>query len=158
MRTEPLTINGLAGPVVLESGFWANRYTITVGGRPALRTGRGRYSLPTANGGMVPAQLRGGFLDAYPSLEINGVKHRTGPPTPVMLRVLALVPLVLVSGGMVGGLIGALGLMLNMAVARLSVSAVLKALMMLGILVVAVVTWSVAATGIKLAIDAAVTG
>jgi hypothetical protein len=96
--------------------------------------------------------VRGGFLDAYPTLNINGVKHRTGPPVPLTLRVLALVPIVLVGfGGLVGGLIGALGVMVNMAIARLPVSAVLKALLMLGVLAVAVAVWIVVAGAIGLA-------
>jgi hypothetical protein len=153
VRTKPLEIQGLAGPVILESGFFANKYAVTVGGRPATRTGRGRYALPAAGGGAVEATVRGGFLDAYPTLEINGVKHRTGPPVPMTLRVLAWVPIVLVGfGGLLGGLIGALGVMVNMAIARVPISAVLKALLMLGVLVVAVVAWAVVAGAIGLAL------
>jgi hypothetical protein len=153
VRTEPLVIAGLAGPVVLAFGFLGTKFSITVGGRPATRTGRGRYSLPAAGGGAVEATVRSGLLDAYPTLEIDGVKHRTGPMVPLPLRVLALVPIVLVGfGGLVGGLIGALGVMVNMAIARLPASAVVKALLMLGVLVVTVVVWIVVAGAIGLAI------
>jgi len=63
--------------------------------------------------------VRGGFLDAFPTLEINGVKHRTGPPTPLALRILAVVPIALVAvGGPFGALIGVVGVAVNMAVAR----------------------------------------
>jgi hypothetical protein len=153
VRTEPLAINGLIGPIVLESGFFANNYSITVGGRPATRTGRGRYSLPAVGGGTVEATVRGGFLDAYPTLEINGVKHRTGPKVPVPLRALAWVPIVLLGlGGLVGGLIGALGVMVNMVIARRPASAVLKTVLMLAVLGVAVVSWIVVAGAIRAAI------
>jgi hypothetical protein len=153
MRTEPLAIQGLAGAVVLTSGFLSNKYSITVGGLPATQTGRGRYSLPAAGGGTVEATVRSGFADPYPTLEINGVKHRSGPPVPLALRVLALIPILLIGfGGLLGGLIGALGVMVNLAVASLPRSAVVKALLMLGVLVVVVVAWIVVAGAIGLAI------
>jgi hypothetical protein len=153
MRTEPLVIGGLAGPVVLESSFLASRYTVTVGGQQANRTGRGRYELPAAAGGTVQAMIRGGFLDIYPTLEINGIKHRTGPAAPLVLRVLALVPLVLIGlGGAVGGLIGVLGVMVNMAVGRLQIHAVLRALLMIGVLGAAVGAWTVVAAAISTAL------
>jgi hypothetical protein len=147
VRTEPLMIAGLAGPVVVESPFWANRFLITVGGQPATRTGRGRYSLPGAGGGVREAIVRGGFLDMYPTLEINGVRHRTGPVTPLPLRALALLPIaLLLLGGVLGGIIGALGVAVNRTVARLPVHAVVKALLMVCVLAVAAVVWvSVAA-------------
>src|SRR5215510_9151918 len=155
MRTKPLTVTGLAGPVVLESAFFANRYSITVGGQPATRIGRGRYVLPTVGGGMVEARVRGGFFDAWPSLEINGVAHRTGPSTPVALRALAWVPVVLLfAGGALGGVIGMLAVAVNMAIARLAWSAAGRALVMIAILAIAVMMWIVAATGLNLAIAA----
>ena len=153
MRTEPLVIGGLAGPVVLESSFFANKYSVTVGGQQATRTGRGRYELPAAAGGTVQAMIRGGFLDVYPTLVINGIKHRTGPAAPLVLRVLALLPLVLIGlGGAVGGLIGALGMMVNMAVGRLQIPAVLRALLMIGVLGVAVGAWTAVASAINAAL------
>jgi hypothetical protein len=153
MRTEPLAIQGLAGPVVLTSGFLSNKYSVTVGGLPATHIGRGRYSLPAAGGGTVEATVRSGFADPYPTLEINGVKHRSGPPVPLALRVLALVPIALIGfGGLLGGLIGGLGVMANLAVASQPRSAVVKALLMLGVLVVAVVVWIVVAAAIGLAV------
>jgi len=90
--------------------------------------------------------VSGGFLDAYPTLEINGVKHRTGPAVPVLLRILALVPIFLIGvGGALGGVIGAVGVALNMAIARLVLPSAVKALLMAGVLIVAAVTWYAAA-------------
>jgi hypothetical protein len=139
MRTAPLSVAGLAGPVVLESFFFAGQYTVTVGGRTATRIGRGRYALPTAGGATVEARVRRAFFDIWPSLEINGVRHPTGPPTPVELRVLAWLPLLLVCcGGPVGGLIGALAVPVNLAVARLVAPTRGKLLMMIGVSAAAV--------------------
>jgi len=152
VRSEPLAIRGLAGPVVVEANNFTGRYTVTVGGRPAPRIGRARYALPAAGGGTVKAVVRGGFFDPYPSLEINGLKHRTGPPVPMPLRILALVPIVLVGFGALGGLIGAFGVIANLAVARLPQSPLVKALLMLGVLALAVVTFAVLASAIRQAI------
>ncbi|HEY3010753.1 MAG TPA: hypothetical protein VGJ63_22210 [Micromonosporaceae bacterium] len=150
MRTEPLTIGGLAGPSVVSTNGLSGRYRITVGGHPASRIGRSRYALAVADGGMVEARVRGGFLDAYPSLEINGATHRTGPPTPLALRALALSPIgLLLLGGLLGGLVGGLGAATNFAVARSRVPTAVKALLMLVVLAAVVVTWAILATAIQ---------
>jgi hypothetical protein len=146
-------IPGLAGPVVLESSFLSGRYTITAGGSPAARVGRKRYALPTTGSGTVEATLSGGFFDAYPTLTINGVKHRTGPPVPIVMRVLAVFPIALVFlGGLLGGLIGAIGWAVNMSILRLGLPAAVKALLMLVVLVATYLTWAAVATAIAQAI------
>jgi hypothetical protein len=142
-----MTIRGLAGPVVLEAGLFSFRYTITVGGQPATRVGGRRYALPAAGGGTVEAAVRGSFLDPYPTLEVNGVKHRTGPSVPIALRALALVPILLVGiGGGLGAVIGILGIAGNMAIARTRMSSLVKALLMVWVLVVAFAVWYVVAS------------
>jgi hypothetical protein len=82
-----------------------------------------------------------GFADPYPSVEVNGVRHRTGPNVPIVLRALALLPFLLVAGGVLGGLIGALGFIANLAVARTRIRSVVKSLIMIGISMVAFVVW-----------------
>jgi len=144
VRSEPLNIAGLAGPVVVESPFFASRYTVTAGGFPATHIGRKRYALPAAGGGTVETTVSGGFFDAYPTLMVNGVKHRTGPPVPMALRIMAVVPIFIVAlGGFLGGMIGALGWAVNMAILRLTLPSAVKVLLMLGVLVVAFLTWSI---------------
>jgi hypothetical protein len=82
------------------------------------------------------------------------VKHLTGPPTPLALRVLSLIPFALVIlGGAVGGLVAALGVLVNLAVVRQPLSTVVKALVMVGVLVAAVVVWVIVAGAIRLAIS-----
>lgn len=154
MRTEPLTIPGLAGPVVVESAFFANRYTITAGGIPATRVARNTYALPAAGSGTVQTTVSGGFFDAYPTLTINGVRHRTGPPVPLVMRILAVFPMVVVfAGGALGGVVGALGWAVNMAILRLTMSWAVKALLMLTIAVAAYLTWYLLASAIVGAIN-----
>jgi hypothetical protein len=146
VRSEPLTIPGLAGPVVVDLNSFTGRTAVTVNGQPVPRIGRRVYALPAAGGGTVNAEVRPGVLDPFPSLQINGVKHRTGPQIPIALRILTFVPILLVGvGGLVGGLIGALGMIGNLAIARLSLPSVVKALLMLVVLGVAVVVWVIVA-------------
>lgn len=122
---------------------------------PAPRTGGRRYALSAAAGGAVEATVRTAFADPYPTVEINGVPHRTGPAIPILLRALVLLPILLVAvGGALGGLIGALGVGANLAVARTRIPPAAKAAAMLGVAVVATVVW----LAVALAIGAAVTG
>ena len=104
MQTEPLTVAGLAGPVVVTTNSFTGRNTVTVGGQPAALIARRRYALPAANGRTVEGTVSARFFDPYPTLELNGVRHRTGPEVPVALRILALVPIALAG---LGGLVGA---------------------------------------------------
>jgi hypothetical protein len=153
VRSEPLTIPGLAGPVVIDSNSFTGRIAVSVNGQAVPRIGRGMYALPTAGGETVPAEVRPSFFDPFPSLQVNGVKHRTGPEVPLALRILAFVPIVLVGlGGLVGGLIGASGVIGNLAIARLPLPAVVKALLMVVVLGVAVLVWLIVASAIAAAV------
>ena len=152
MRYGPATINGIAGPVVVDTNIWSGRHTISVAGRSVPRVGRGTYALPAAAGGTVNAKVHGALLDAYPTLEIRGVKHRTGPATPMALRMLALLPVVGIIGGLIGALLGALGVVANMAIARTSMTSAVKALLMLGVLVLVAVVYVIVATVLQSAV------
>lgn len=152
MRTEPLTVASLAGPVVVESRFLSEKYSIVVGGQLGKRTGRGNYVLPAAGGGTIDARLRGGLLNAYPTLEVNGVKHRTGPATPLALRILGLLPIALIGvGGIIGGLIGGVSVAVNMAITRLDKSTAVKTLLMIGVLAIAGIAWVLVAAALTAA-------
>ena len=151
VNTEPLSIAGVAGPVVVTTNAFWGRPAVTVGGLPASRIGKGRYALPATSGGSVEATVRSRFADTYPTVEVAGEQHRTGPKVPAILQVLAILPIALVAlGGALGGLIGALGVVANLAVARTRVPAAVKALIMLGI--------GAAAFAVVLAVAAAVSG
>lgn len=136
MRTEPIHINGLAGPVVVATQT-LGAARIMVGESNATRTRRNRYLLPAVDGTLVDAKLSGGMFDPWPSIEIAGVKHRTGPPVPVLLQILIALPFVLVlglRGGLIGGVIGGVALVTNMTIARGRQSTPVKALLMLCVL------------------------
>jgi hypothetical protein len=140
---------------VVTVNSFTGKGSITVGERPAARNGRHTFLLPTANGGTVEGRLRTNVLDPHPRIDIAGVTHRTGPPVPVLLRVLALFPLALVAvGGLVGGAVGAAGFIGNLGISRGSQPTGVKALLMVVVLVVAVTAWVIVAAAIAAAIDA----
>jgi hypothetical protein len=144
VRTEPVDIEGLAGPVVVTVNRLTGKPSITVGGHPATRIRRATYTLPTADGGTVAARLRTSLADPYPIIEIAGVKHRTGPSVPLALRVLALLPIALVAvGGAIGGAIGVVGVIGNLAILRGARSAAVNAVLLIVVLVAAVVAWTI---------------
>lgn len=144
VNTEPISIDGVAGPIVVTTNAFRARPVVTVSGVPAPRTGGHQYALPAAGGGAVEATVRSAFADPYPTVEVNGVRHRTGPSVPAALRVLTLLPILLMVavGGALGGLIGALGFVVNVgAVTRIRTPTAVKALIMVGVSAVAFVLW-----------------
>ncbi|MCL2586230.1 MAG: hypothetical protein FWE35_27675 [Streptosporangiales bacterium] len=154
MQTEPIAIDGVAGPVVVTPSFWG-RPSITVWGQPVPRTGR-QYALPAADGGTVEATVRGGFADAYPTVEVNGVPYRTGPKPPVALQILTMVPILLIAiGGAIGGVIGVLGVAANLSVARTRMSVAGKTFAMIGVIVVAAVVFFAIAAALSAAVGQA---
>ncbi|MFC7548160.1 hypothetical protein [Plantactinospora sp. GCM10030261] len=137
MRTPEVVIEGLAGPLIVDVTAFGGPPTVCVSGEPVPRV-QDTYLLPLANGGQVAGRLRRYALDPYPTIEIDGEKHRTGPAVPVGLRILALLPLALVGlGGLVGGLFGIAGLASNMIILRKSWPVVTRAAAMAGVLAVA---------------------
>jgi hypothetical protein len=152
--TDPISIAGVAGPVVVDTSPFLGLRAVRVGGLPAQRIGRGTYALPSLSGGAIHARVRASFADPYPTVEVNGVRHRTGPVVPLALRVLALLPIALVAiGGLLGGVVGALASVANVAVARTPIPAIVKALIMLVVGVVAFVVLVLLATALRIAIS-----
>ncbi|SCL33723.1 hypothetical protein GA0070624_4806 [Micromonospora rhizosphaerae] len=137
MRTEPIQIDGLAGPVVVTAPNFRPA-SITVGDQTATRTRANNYLLPAADGTMKEAKLHGGLFDAYPTIEIAGVKHRTGPAVPALLQILAVLPFVVfifvLRGGLIGGLIGGIAMGVNLGIARGARSTPAKAGLMICVL------------------------
>lgn len=153
MQTAPLDIEGLAGPVVITSNAFTGRSSVTVGGRPVKGTRRGAYALPTADGRTVDAKVRTGLFDPYPSIDIAGVKHRTGPALPAVLRVLMVLPLALILGGLIGGAAGVSGVLLNMGIARSSQPTAVKAVLMIVVLAVAALVWLLLSAAFQTAVN-----
>ncbi|WP_430502721.1 hypothetical protein ACQRWP_14330 [Micromonospora trifolii] len=153
MNTEPLQVAGVAGPIVIATKALFGHPAVTVGGVPAPRTGK-RYALPAVDGGVVQATVRNVLADPYPTVEVNGVKHRTGPSTPIFLRILAMLPILLLTvGGLLGALVGALGVWANLTVARTRMTTAVKALAMVGIGLGTVIVWLAVAVALNVALS-----
>jgi hypothetical protein len=133
-----MVVEGLAGPVVIDVNAFTGKHSVTVGVDQVRGSRRGKYTLPTLDGRMVDAKLHSSLLDPHPSLEIAGVRYRTGPALPLALRVLVVLPLVLLIGGLIGGLIGALGVFANLGIVRGQQSTAVKSLLMVGVLILTV--------------------
>ncbi len=152
MRTDPITIDVVDGPIVVTTSAWG-RADVTVGGVPAPRTGSREFALPGKRGRTVQAIVRSRLTDPYPSLEIGGISHRTGPKVPAVLQVLAMLPFLLVTvGGILGGIIGAFGVVANLAVARNRIPVLVKTLIMIGVAAVGYLIWALIASMIDRAL------
>ncbi|MEU8390420.1 hypothetical protein [Micromonospora sp. NPDC048842] len=153
MNTEPLHVAGVAGPIVIATKAFFGHPAVTVGGVPAPRTGR-HFALPTVDGGVVQATVRNVLADPYPTVEVNGVKHRTGPSMPIFLRILVMLPILLFTvGGILGALVGALGVWANLTVAHTRMTTAVKALAMVGIGVGTVIVWLAVAVALNAALS-----
>ena len=149
MRSEPIAIDGLAGPVVVDVNNFTGKHSITVGGQAVKGTRRGVYELPGADGTPVSARLRAYFWNPYPSIEVAGVKHATGPGVPVPLRILSLLPIVLLGFGAIPIVIAGVGIIVNVAILRAPIPTVGKVISMIGVFVAALLAVVAIATAIQ---------
>ena len=144
MAGTPIAVSGVNGPVVVTSNAFTGQHTVTVDGQPIPRGKGGTYQLPSSDGGGVEANVSSSFFNPSPA-HLPGSSRQeiaSGPPLPMVLQILMLLPLGLVFvGGLIGGLIGALGVGVNTLVARSDYSTMVKVLMMLGILAAAIIIW-----------------
>jgi len=137
----------------MDVHWFTGGHTMTIGGHPAAKTSRRTYQLPTTDGRMVEAKVRPSFFDVYPAVNIADVKHRLGPATPMGLRVLMLLPIVLVAGGAIGIVTGFVAILVNATILRGAMSTVAKIASMIAVLGVAVVVWVVLAAALQSAIS-----
>ena len=151
METQPIAIDGVAGPIVVTTDRFGGRAEVTVNGRPAPLHGDRHHQLPATTGGTVDAVVRAGIIDPYPTVEVNGVRHRTGPAVSRSAKALAALPVVpAVLGGLAGGLVGVAGFLANGALLRSRLSPSVKMLAVAGVdavVVVAVVAIVLAVRG-----------
>ena len=109
-----------------------------------LRGRRSVYEVPGADGETHPMKVAGSWTGLRAIAD--GWDTPLEPPVPAWSMVLALLPLVLVAGGLVGGILGALGLAINSVIGRSALRAPLRAVLMLLVLT------GVAAAGAGIAI------
>lgn len=138
MRSGPITIDGITGPILVDTKFWNGRQLVTVDGVPVPTSGRRRFPLPTADGATVDARVTSSLVSPHPTIEIAGVKHEMGPALPIALKVLILLPAVLLlGGGAIGGLIAAMAILANARIAASTKGTAVQAFAMVGVLLAA---------------------
>ena len=147
MSIQPITVPGIVSPVSVIWNVWTGKQTVKVGDQLAASTGKRTYALPTVGGGTVEGKVsRSTLFSPFPTLEVAGVKHSTGPEVPVALRVLMVAPiLLLVIGGLVGAVVAAGAIVVNFTIARSTGPMAIKALLMALTLAAAVAIWAVVA-------------
>lgn len=140
--TPPIQIDGVRGPIVVSTSAFFGGVSVAVSGVPARRIDGRQFALPASAGGILPAKVHTTIADPYPTVEINGVKHRTGPAVPAGVKIAALLPFLLAFiGSLLGGVLGALALAVNLVVARTRLSPALKLLITIGVTVVVFGIW-----------------
>lgn len=141
MAFAALTIPGVSGDIAIDYSFWRG-YTFTVDGQRVKPQGfpRNRLTLPGASGPPVEAKIKGGLFRAHPVLVVGGTEYPTGPPTPLGMQILALLPILalLLVQGALGFLVAFGALAINMGVVRGSHSGSVKAALMVAIFIAAI--------------------
>lgn len=120
MAFADLNIPGVSGIVSTDYSFWRG-YRFTVDGQRVKPHGfpRNRLTLPGTSGS-VEAKVRGGVARAHPALVVGGTEYPTGPDTPRLQQVLALLPMLtlLLVQGAIGFLVAFGGSAVNMGIVR----------------------------------------
>ena len=147
MSNQPIIVPGVVSPVSVIWNIWTGKQTVMVGDQLAATTGKRTYALPTGDGGTVEGKIsRGTLINPFPTLEVGGVKHSTGPGVPVALRVLMVAPILLLAiGGLVGGVVAAGAVVVNFTIARSTRPTAIKALLMVLTFAAAMAIWLVVA-------------
>ncbi|MCY1137148.1 hypothetical protein OWR29_03995 [Actinoplanes sp. Pm04-4] len=154
MRTEPITIDGVAGPVVVTTGRFGGAARVEVNGEVVPQLGDRHHRLPATGGGTVEAVVRGGTFDPYPTVEVGGVKHRTGPKVNGVVQALAFAPMIMaITSGLVGGLVGLAGVLANATLLRSRLRPGAKVLAVIGVDLAVIVVAVALAMAVRHAID-----
>lgn len=127
------------GNVSMDSGGWTPK--LAANGQPGTKVGRTSWTVPTQTGGSAEVQLKGAFLDVYPSFVVDGTEYRTGPETDVATRILMFAPLItlfFVRGG-IGFGVAMVGILTSRMIAMRLRPGPVRALAMLGVAAGAVV-------------------
>jgi hypothetical protein len=147
MSEREVSIPGIAGRVTVSPPGLFRGAQVRVDGAPAKRGGWGKLLLPRADGSTAEVRLVDHFTRTVPSIQIGGEKHELGEAIPTLQVVLALTPFVLVViGGALGGLCGAVAFFANQSVIRSAKAPALKLALMCGSTLAAVFVYLVLAS------------
>lgn len=114
----PLPLPGLPDRVLVQASTLLKPARVIVDGVPR-RPSRRIVEVTDGEGHVRKIRLRWSFLDPCPRVEVDGAAVDVFPRLPTWVTILCNVPFVLViTGGAVGGLFGALAAHVNFRVAR----------------------------------------
>ena len=117
MRTQPITIEGVKGGVVVATN-WKGGVGVYVDGKEMPQRGQDRWALPAVRGADLEGFLQIKFWQVFPTLVVNSVEHRTGPKTPLALAIFAALPLLIVIVSWYGIIFGAATALMNQSALR----------------------------------------
>ncbi len=146
----PVTLPGVSRSVtVRRAGAWSGA-RIFVDGQPAEKAGFGKVKIPRDDGHFLTVRFQEALTG--PILIAGKDKIPVGPRTPAALGLLTYLPIGLVAvGGLVGGLLGAGGMLLNRKIADSNRPTGMKVALMLAVFVGALIAAVSVATFVRLA-------
>ena len=133
----------------LETSIWSGKSKLYMDDKPLeqLKEKGTPFLIPTADGGVVKAYTRPALPDIIPVLEIDGVKYRIVEKLQWYQYALGALPILLVIvGGAIGGVFGAVGVVTNYNIFRGEGSETSKYLKVIGIVVAMYALYFVIAT------------
>lgn len=141
MNSTPVTLPGVAKSVTIENSIWSG-LKFSIDGEVIKPHGfpPTKVTLP---GRVEPVEVtvKGGLLSAHPIMVVGDQEFPTGPPTPRLLQVLTLLPLVclVIVQGVLGFVVAFAAVAINLGLLRTENSEGRKMAIMGGVLAGAIV-------------------
>jgi Septum formation len=118
-------IPGTTEPEITISRSALGNVSVRVAGQKVKRRGRGmRYEIPLADGTTTELEVTGQWRGL--KAKVNGVETALEPPVSPIYVALIFLPLALVIGGLIGGVVGLFASMANMIISRRRLAGPLK--------------------------------
>jgi hypothetical protein len=151
---DAVAVPGVGRHVTVERpGMWRGA-RVYVDNLEAKKGGWGKWLLPADDGREIAVRVREDLTG--PVLTVGNAKIPIGPRVPAWLGVLVFLPFGLVAvGGAIGGVIGAVGMIVNRGIGRMPLSNGAKAGAMVGVFLASLCLLLVVATLLHVGIGAA---
>lgn len=154
MPTSTIRLPGTDGPdIVVEQGLIGGP-SVTIGGVPVDRdpARKNTWLVPLPDGTTRSFSITTGWSGTAVVAD-DGSRLPLGPRRAAWETILALLPVGLVAvGGLIGGLFGGIGAAVNMTILRSGIRQPLRAISMIGVLVIAASAWFVVARTVAVSI------
>ena len=119
MMTFPLNAPESSQTLSVQTGTWGDNAVLLANGKPIPPTENGAFVVPGKNDQTIMIRLKTGFLDTVPVAYVNDRPVRLLPPLALWDYLLIGLPLgLLLVGGALGGIIGAVCAYGNVALFR----------------------------------------